>query len=431
MQLYESFKQDIDRMYPEPSERHKVIAILQDAEEQTLNKTVKITRKSNKIRKYWARWYIRLKYGLHLKKPFYPLRLIRNYLLQFTYDILKLNRYVFRGIEFALTFRCNFRCNHCLCHRIVETDTRKELKPEEYRRIVDEAMKLGATTFGMEGGEPFVKKDWEKIVEAWQPKYNHIIVSSNGYLFDESLAKKCSDIGIDTINFSLDSGIPELHDLFRRKKGSYERVMRAIQICKKHGIKVIINTVVHTGNLYTDGLRNILELGEREKIMINILFGKAVGEFKDKNAMLDDKDFKTFYRLAEPYNYWSVHHTGPLGSNHGKVGCPGVKEMFNLTPYGDVMNCANNHIYLGNVRTESLASIRERALKESPFGKYRPCFLVQDKDFINIYYPMLEQKGSVSLNEFKDELKRYEQRNDKIVYPELNQDPLISNEPQL
>lgn len=419
MKLFDSYRDDIIKMYKDPEQIKHVISILEKAEEQSLKKEIKVIRKPNKLKKLGARWYIRLKYGLHLRKFLYPLRLIRNYILQFIYNLFRMNKYVFRGIEFALTFKCNFRCNHCLCHRIVETDTRNELEPEEYRRIVKEAMKLGATTFGMEGGEPFVKKNWEEIVEAWRPKYNHIVVSSNGYLFDEKIAKRCAEIGIDTINFSLDSGIPELHDVFRRKKGSFDRVMRAISLCKKHGIKVILNTVVHTGNLYTDGLIKILELGEREKIMINILFGKAVGEFKDKDAMLSDEDFIAFYRLAEPYNYCSVHHSGPLGSNHGKVGCPGVKEMFNLTPYGDVMNCANNHIYLGNVREESLNSIRERALKESPFGRYRPCFLTMDKDFMNVYYPILEEKGHINLDEFKQALRKYEKTNNKHVYSEL------------
>ncbi len=72
-------------------------------------------------------------------------------------------------------------------------------------------MELGATTFGLEDGEPFVTKDWDKIIEACRPKYNHVIISTNGYLFDEKKAKRCTELGVDTINLSLDSGIPELH----------------------------------------------------------------------------------------------------------------------------------------------------------------------------------------------------------------------------
>jgi MoaA/NifB/PqqE/SkfB family radical SAM enzyme len=281
-------------------------------------------------------------------------------------------------------------------------------------------MQMGATTFGMEGGEPFVKKNWEEIVKAWYPQYNHIIVSTNGYMLDEKLIKKCAAIGIDTFNISLDSGIEELHDVFRNKTGSFKKVMTAIKISEKYGVKIVLNTVVHKGNLYTEGLRKILAFGEKEKIMVNILFGKGVGAFKDKDVMMTKVEFEDFQKIAKGYNYWSIHHDGVLQANHGGQGCPGVREMFNLTPYGDVMNCANNHIYMGNVRENSLEKIRDYALKESPFGVRRPCFLTMDQDFMNIYYPLLEAKGSVSLKEFRQALRDYEKKHNKKVYSELS-----------
>lgn len=417
--LYEIYKEDINRLYPEESEKTKVVEILRQADEQTSNKTVHTTREVDERAKFIARWHIRLKYGVHWKKPSYVWRTARNYAMAAFKNLFYKDQYVFRGIEFALTFRCNFSCNHCLCARIDESDTRDELSPLEYSRIVREAMDMGAVTFGMEGGEPFVHKDWEKIVNSWQPKKNHIQASSNGFLFNDDLARRCADIGIDTINFSLDSGIRELHDLFRRKRGSYDKVMNAVELCDKYGIKVIYNTVVHRANLYTEGLHKLFVMAEGQKNMVNVLFAKGVGAFKDKSCMLDTDDFNAFHDMYEPFNYWHIHHEGKLKSNHGGMGCPGVKEMFNMTPYGDVINCANNHVYLGNVREESLQDIRERAIKQSPFGKYRPCFLTQDEDFMNVYYPLLETKGSVSLEEFNKELKKYEDQKGKKVYPEL------------
>jgi MoaA/NifB/PqqE/SkfB family radical SAM enzyme len=331
--------------------------------------------------------------------------------------MMGIKKYVLRGIEFAVTFRCNFSCNHCLCARIADF-SRRELEPEDYRRVVKEAMALGATTFGLEGGEPFIKKNWAEIIESWQPHYNHIIISTNGYLFDEEKAKKCAELGVDTVNFSLDSGIPELHDAFRKKKGSFARVVNGIGLCKKYKIKVIINNVTHKGNLYTDGYRELLEFCEREKIMINTLLAKGVGNFKDKDAMLDEQDFEAYKKIVAPYN-WVQRH---LNFNYGKqFGCPGTKEMINMTPYGDMMNCANMHIYFGNVMEEPFAVIRERAIKNSPFGRYHECFLAVDRDFMNIYYPTLEKRGYMTLDEFKDAVKKYEKENNKTVYPELHE----------
>ncbi len=419
IKYFDLARNDIKRLYKTQDEIDRVTEIFDDAHEQSRNKKIKIIRKPNSLKNFLVRWKIRFKYGIHWNKPLYPFRLIRNYSLSYIYKLLGKNKHVFRGIEFALTFRCNFTCHHCLCANIDESDTKRELGPDEYSKIVKEAMKLGATTFGMEGGEPFMKKNWVEIVESWQPHYNHIQASSNGYLFDEKVAKKCAELGVDTINFSLDSGIPELHDIFRQKKGSYDRVMRAIDLCDKYKIKVILNTVVSKANLYTEGLIELFEFAEKRKLFVNVLFAKDVGEFKDKDGTLTQEDFEAFHKLAEPYNYWHIHHEGKLKSNNGGTGCPGVKEMVNMTPYGDVINCANNHVYLGNVRDESLASIRERALTESPFGKYRPCFLTKDEDFMNIYYPLLKERGNMTLDEFRTALSQYEETNGKEVYQEL------------
>ena len=281
-------------------------------------------------------------------------------------------------------------------------------------------MELGATSFGLEGGEPFVRKDWDKIIEVCRPDYNHIIISSNGFLFDEEKASRCAELGVDTINFSLDNGIPELHDLFRRKKGSYARIMKAIDLCQEYGIKPIINTVVHKNNLYTKGFRNILDFAERRRILVCVLFAKPLGSFKDDDSILDEDDFKAYEKIVRPYACAFVHHDTEAA--YGSKGCNGTKEMLQFTPYGDVMHCAHMHVYFGNVMEEPLVEIRKRALKETPFGRYRPCFLAVDRDFMNFYYPLLEKKAHVTIDEFRQALAEYERKHNKIVYPELSGD---------
>ncbi len=411
-------EQEIREVFKAPEEIERAKMILRQAEEESLKKEIIITRKVrplyNKLSK--LRWMFY--YGIHWSKPFYPFRLARNILLSRYYVYTGKKKFVLRGCEFDITFKCNFTCSHCSTARLDKDINKKILEPEDYKNIVKQAMKLGATSFGLEGGEPFMNKDWGAIIEACRGKYNHILISTNGWLFNEKTAKKCSELGVDTINFSLDNGIPEIHDLFRKKKGSFDRVMNAIKLCRKYGIKVIINTVVHKHNLYTEGFRRILEFGDREKIMIHCLFAKSIGNFKGNSSMLDSEDFKAFDKIVEPYPYAFVHHDTQAA--YGAHGCNGTKEMMQFTPYGDTMNCANMHIYFGNVREESLADIRNRALKETPFGEYRPCFLALDEDFMNVYYTQLERKSHLNINEFSHALRQYEKKHDKVVYPELH-----------
>lgn len=415
--VFSTIEDDIAQITKTPEEADRIRKKIEEAEEQSRRKQVIITRKYSPLKKFIALWRIRFKYGLHWRKPFYPVRILWNELRGKFYHAFGIKKYILRGIEFAITFRCNFRCNHCLCSRIDESGKRKEMTPNDYKRVVKEAMKLGATTFGMEGGEPFVVPNWEEFIEAWQPKWNHIIISTNGFLMNEEKIKKAYKLGVDTINFSLDSGYSEIHNAFRKKAGSYEKVVDNIKLCKKHGIKVIINCCVHKGNLYTDGFRELLEFTEREKILINTLFAKGTGSFHDKEVMFDKEDIENYEKIIKPYN-WVTRH---LNFNYGKQwGCPGTKEMINMTPYGDIMNCANMHIYMGNVMEESLAVARDRALRETPFGRYHACFLADDPDFMNMYYSALETKENMTVPEFREILAAYEKKNNKVLYHELH-----------
>ncbi|MBF0179308.1 MAG: radical SAM protein [Magnetococcales bacterium] len=414
----------IDSLYPDPVEAQRVREILAESERQSQLKEIRVIRQTPPWLKK-ARIYHKLfKYGLHFSKPLFLVRLARNMILAKIYAILKIDKHILRGCEFCPTFHCNFDCSHCLCKELQERSTRREMDVEDYRRVVKEAMKLGATAFGIEGGEPFVKKNWDKIIEACKPRWNHINITTNGYLFDEPRARRCAELGVTVVAFSIDNGVPELHDLFRRKRDSFARAMKGIELCKRYGIKPIINTVVHKKNLYTDGLLKLLEFAEEEHILLHLIFAKAVGNFKDDRAlMLDDDDFKAFRHIIAPYGFAHLHHDTETVHVGKRGGCPGTKEVLNFTPYGDVIHCALMHIYFGNVMEESLASIRERALKQTPFSRFQPCFLTQDKDFMNIYYPAMEGKAHLKIEEFREALIEYETQNQVVLYPEMHKEP--------
>lgn len=378
----------------------RVEELLSRAQAESERKVIVTPARPGMARRLFIRSSIILRYGVHWPKLLYIVKMIRNLLLGRLYRLTGSNRHILRGCEFDITFKCNFNCMHCTVARLSDDMHGQELSVDEYRKLVKEAMKLGAVSFGLEGGEPFMRKDWDKIIEACLPRLNHIIITTNGYLFDEKTARRCSDLGVDTINISIDSGIPELHDLFRRKKGSFEYAMNTIRLCRKHGLKVIINTVVHKQNLYTEGFRKILELGEREKILVHLLFAKGSGNFKDSEFLLDEADIETIDEIIKVhYPHAFIHHDTNL--NCTRSGCNGTKEMLQFTPYGDAMHCAHMHVLLGNIRNQSLRDIRERALRNTPFNRYQPCFLSMDREFMSFYYNLLQDRACITINEFE------------------------------
>lgn len=90
-----------------------------------------------------------------------------------------------------VTYRCNAHCNMCDCFK-------DPTKPEE-EITLDEIRKLPEMAFtNITGGEPFIRKDIEEIVEILLKKTNRIVISTNGYFSDRilKLCKRFPQVGI-------------------------------------------------------------------------------------------------------------------------------------------------------------------------------------------------------------------------------------------
>jgi MoaA/NifB/PqqE/SkfB family radical SAM enzyme len=97
--------------------------------------------------------------------------------------------------------------------------------------------------------------------------------------------------------------------------------------------------------------------------------------------MLTDDDIKYINSLQQK----SPYLRRDVDSNYFKRGCCAVKEVIYIDPYGNVLPCPFLHIYLGNLKKESLADILKRSLQYAPFQKYsQKCLAAEDHDFIGL-----------------------------------------------
>lgn len=343
---------------------------------------------------FW--WYIRLRYGFHLRKPLYVFRVLRNLLKARYYNLTGNHKFVLRGIDFAVTYLCNFHCDHCYAEKL-RNKRREMMTVEDYRRVCREAMNLGCLCFSLQGGEVFMRKDWEEVIKAFKPRYNHILLTTNGSLITEEIVIKLKNLGLDTLYFSVDSGIAEEHDGFRKHKGSFEKIMRAVEYCKRHKVKVVFNTCVTKQNLHSDGLKRLLNISHKKRLLVETIFARCLGNFDGRHeVMLDDEDIKYYNELRKDYPFV----VRDLDNNYGRWGCPTVKEVLYITAYGDVCPCPYSHISIGNVKEETLKDIRNHGLASKWYGHYhQECLTAVDKEFMDIYYPLIEKSPLITLEE--------------------------------
>lgn len=154
------------------------------------------------------------------------------------------------GLRISITDRCNLSCiychnegvNTCACDSLEH-----EIKPELICGIVREAAKFGVNKVKFSGGEPLFRKDFEDIL-ACLPPLEEVSATTNGILL-EKRAKALKAAGLDRVNISLDSLVPEKYEAITgASPGSLEKVIRGIESAVEAGLTPVkLNMVLLKG----------------------------------------------------------------------------------------------------------------------------------------------------------------------------------------
>ena len=133
-------------------------------------------------------------------------------------------------VSVITTYRCQMRCKMC---NIWKNPTKKneEVKAEDLEILPQ--LKFANVT----GGEPFIRQDWEEIVEVLFKKAPRIVISTSGWWVDRTikLAEKFPNIGI---RVSIE-GLEATNNYLRGRDDGFERGMKTLKTLHEMGIKDI------------------------------------------------------------------------------------------------------------------------------------------------------------------------------------------------
>lgn len=133
-------------------------------------------------------------------------------------------------VSIITTYRCQMRCKMCEIWGN-PTDKLREITAKDLE-ILPEFKFVNIT-----GGEPFVRRDLEDIVEVMMKKAPRVVISTSGWHTERivKLAEKFPTIGI---RVSIE-GLSEKNDELRGRRGSFDRGLRVLLTLKEMGVKDI------------------------------------------------------------------------------------------------------------------------------------------------------------------------------------------------
>lgn len=302
-----------------------------------------------------------------------------------------------------LTSACNLRCTGCWAGDYSKADN---LPLEVVDRLITEGKELGIYWIVLSGGEPLVRKD--DIIELARRHSDVVFLAfTNGTMVDEDFAEQMREAGNISLAFSLE-GLQASTDN-RRGEGVFNKVMRAMDICREHGL------VYGCSTCYTR--HNVDEVGSDE--YLDLLIDKGcrflwyftyvpVGVDCDLDLMATPEQRAMMYRrtqeirLTKPIFALDFWNDGPYSG-----GCiAGAKRYFHINAAGWAEPCAFIHYANVNVKDKSLQEILRSPLfkayrKRMPFNEnhLRPCPLIDNPQMLR---EMVQESGARSTQESED-----------------------------
>ncbi|MFH0959269.1 MAG: 12,18-didecarboxysiroheme deacetylase [Pseudomonadota bacterium] len=201
-----------------------------------------------------------------------------SHLLQFSQDKKPV-------VVWNVTQRCNLRCVHCYS-RSEDKSYQHELSTDEGFKLIDDLASFGSPVILFSGGEPLIRPDILTLIRHATKSGMRAVLSTNGTLIDERMSLALKDIGLSYVGISLD-GLEKVHDSFRGVKGTFEKVLRAINHCKSAGLKVGLRFTINKRNFQE--INGIFDLVEEHNIP-RICFYHLVYAGRGADLMNEDLD---------------------------------------------------------------------------------------------------------------------------------------------
>ncbi|MBU4070360.1 MAG: radical SAM protein [Nanoarchaeota archaeon] len=258
-----------------------------------------------------------------------------------------------------VTNKCNLACKHC--YDSSDKCFGNDLNLNVIKKTLKEAKSLGLVSVLITGGEPFLRKDLEKILHYSKSLNLKVFLATNGTLLDKKNIKFIKKY-VDKINISLD-GVSKFHDMIRGRKGLFKETLDKINKIIQEEIPLSISFTAQDNNYFQiEELVNYLnKKGILENNFLNIKRFINIGRGLKNNLDLSKKNYFNVVKIVEKLKKDGINISfkDPLYSlKFGRgYGCYAGIHILSIKNTGDVWICTKVEKSLGNIKEDSLINI--------------------------------------------------------------------------
>jgi len=246
---------------------------------------------------------------------------------------------------------------------------------------------LGVFHWVLQGGEPILDPPrLEAVLRGCYPEESYITVVSNGWAMTPERIRWLRELQVDKIAFSMDSGVPQEHDMGRRP-GSHARVCAAVENVLAAGLLCSVSITVTHENLHTEGFTRALAFASARGIRVDVQVAEPVGRWDgQKEVLVRPEDAAYLKRLQRETprlanGQWAVHRDLFCGDRDH---CPAGTEFMALSSDGHVLPCNFLQYSMGRIGEMPIGKMREALLASRWFdGTHPVCICGEDHEFID------------------------------------------------
>jgi AdoMet-dependent heme synthase len=276
------------------------------------------------------------------------------------------------GVQLDVTYRCNERCVHCY----LDHDDQGEMTAAEIRGVLDQLAGAGTFFLTLSGGEVLMRMDFFDILAYARALSFCVKIKTNAFMIREREADRMRDLGVESIQVSIYSHRPEVHDAITKLPRSLERSVNAIRLLKSRGLRVIIANVLMRQNFGDyPGVRALArELGVESTIDPTIT-PKIDGDRGLLALGIDGSHLQRVFHdpdLVGNVGDFCAPPPPVTGELLDELPCSASHTFCYISPYGDVYPCVQFPLPTGNVRKQKFLDIWRYSPQMNDVRSIRP-----------------------------------------------------------